>query len=254
MDSFVIEDCVRVSAPHMKKVAVLPCVKKSEGENVSTYVKIAKADYEVYHLLGIEVIPLDRTLSKSTIIEQLIALREERRQELNEKGETGESNYIEEASIFATQRKKRPADKSALPDVISIDAPTVGDVEGITMKVMMGKSREPLNIELTRENVLYLAKVSQQQIESGVVKNARGRHAQSEEHRIDTGEVGVSVVYSGRRQGAVRISVNAEHEKAKRTKYVMPEEGQGISCAIETAITLKRWLVTKGSDIALPSV
>ena len=113
-----------------------------------------------------------RPLSKTNIFEQLTKLRSDKLASLLEE------NQPQTLGVFEGMPYKRirisEATKKDIPTAIDIDAPTIGPVAGIRMKVLMSwKKTPPLFIELVHANVVYLKDVCEFQLKSNLVKRTR---------------------------------------------------------------------------------
>ena len=88
-----------------------------------------------------------------------------------------------------------------MQSIVEIDAPSIGDVEGITMKVCMSwKRTAPLFVEVDPENIAYLRAACKWQMDNGDYKRRRcepAHHATIdgiEDHGVlDTCDVGDDV-------------------------------------------------------------
>ena len=121
-------------------------------------------------------------LKYTNIFEQLRDLRHEC-SSLPEPGETNASGADEgvhfelfepssEMPIQKSKRKRYSATERAnlfKKTIITVDAPTIGDVEGIPMNILFDRRvNNPLWVELTARNITYLRRVCAHQIEQGV--------------------------------------------------------------------------------------
>jgi hypothetical protein len=93
-----------------------------------------------------------------------------------------EPTESDELSAFSGISTSRPSKKSRLSDaintggVVTILTPTIGDVQGIDMKVLGGNQKcAPLYVELDPENIAYLRSACQWQLEHEDFKRLRNK-------------------------------------------------------------------------------
>ena len=138
------------------------------------YIAVHKTDRKIQRLLlqhckavdAMASISTDSTrpLSRTDIIEQLESLR---------------NKAFSDAFQAAHRKEYDPAKKGhrllgkGLGDVAEILAPTIGDVTGIVMRVLMRPPGSPLLVQAKIEYFIYLAKVVAQQIQQGTIKREK---------------------------------------------------------------------------------
>ncbi len=155
-------DCTPVRIKHWVEV---------EGNK---YVKIAKSDASMVRLLTGQGVGASRALARTNIVETLISLRNSMSEELLRASLPEASKAEEDLGMVAddprhlAKRRRRLA--GALPDVLEIEAPALGDIASIRMNVLRQRPDQPLWVELVPENLDYLRAYVLSQIEAGDVK------------------------------------------------------------------------------------
>ena len=157
-------DSITVTTPALKGEVVL--------HNLTTvgnrkFFKVCKSDRRISRLLRasdfVAASSGERPLTNTTLIEELIGLRNNERQRLIDSNSAAasaamgvpEDDLCLDGSTSKRPRRASPSD-SALPDTVCIQAPSVADVSGISMLVVLGQPKSPLWVELTVDNIDYL--------------------------------------------------------------------------------------------------
>ena len=144
-----------VSGGHLKHTLVLSTVLEEGRE----YMKVGKKDCKIARLLCDEYAAESRPLSKTDILESLVQLRDARYEELAEEPtEAGKENL----GIDKRKARRKPPQK-ALPTSIVIQTPTIGDVAGIAMAVLLDHPGATLSMEVSTTNIAYLTAVVKNQ-------------------------------------------------------------------------------------------
>ena len=113
-----------------------------------------------------------RPLSKTDIFEQLTKLRNDKLASLLQEKQPQQTLSLFDGA--STYKRISEATELEIPKTIDIDAPTIGPVAGIRMKVLMSwKKTAPLCIELVHANVVYLKDVCEFQLKNNLVKRTR---------------------------------------------------------------------------------
>ena len=115
--------------------------------------------------------PGQRLLSKTNVIEKLTALR-------NASIKLTTPDQSEGLSAFHVAKKRKGSLKDQMGNtgVGTILAPKIGDVEGIVMKILKSpKQTSPLYIELDPENIAYLNRACQWQLNHDDFKRTRNK-------------------------------------------------------------------------------
>jgi len=159
-----IEEAIRVALPDNQAVFLHP-LQVVGGRR---FFKVCKGDHKIARLLVGSFVCTERGLTGTTILEDLISMRNQKRQELLDAKETG--NQREGLGIdSAPAQKRRKLSHFELPEVIQLDTPRVGPVQGIRMHVILGKSGTSLSIEATEANINYLRSVVAEQLSTASV-------------------------------------------------------------------------------------
>lgn len=114
-----------------------------------------------------------RPLSKTNIVEQLTALRNA---SADTKAEAESDEFDSFSGMSRPRKKQKLADAINNMGVVTILTPTIGDVQGIDMKVLGGHQKcAPLYVELDPENIAYLRSACQWQLEHEDFKRLRNK-------------------------------------------------------------------------------
>ena len=160
-------------------------------------------------------------MAKTKIIESLVAKRNQRVVSLQTPPPPEDLELDDPQPVS----KKIKLDKSAFPDYIEIESPAVGDIGGMTMKVLPGVGNESLWLELLPEVIDYLVKVAKHEVATSTRTTRQNR-----QHAL----AGVSFEarresYRGRRAGG-------------ETKYFSSKK------YADAAAAAAAWVAGKGSD------
>ena len=177
--ALVITPSVTLSGTCMKhRVTLTTTVLVGE----TRYFHVSKSDESALlcQVLGItRLVGQERTLSKTDIVEQLIAVRNSKfeswyNSQIPKAAETAElfEGMDDEPDSLRAVRKSRFV-LATMPLEAVIQAPNVGGVEGIDMKVLMGNEKKPLFLELSSHVIEYLRAVCLFQIKSCNIKRFR---------------------------------------------------------------------------------
>ena len=164
---------------------------------------ITKSDRKVQNLL-LDRADIDkgegRPLARTTIIEQIIQLRNDK--------------YNELLGITSSTRLRKSIKRKVLqlPESVQLKLPTIDTITGIDCHVKLERPKVlSLTIEFN-ENVLeYLAQVAAWQRSNGVVSPRKVTI--DSRPKVDSGHAKVSYVYSGKQQGKFRA------RSSKRSRY-----------------------------------
>lgn len=185
MSEYHIERVLSVKGPDLKDPVVFRNLKEINGE---IFVLLAKSDRAVCKLLLGKTQPNERALAKTSILETLIACR----------------NQATMSAVFPAAAedlglddprppvKKKKIDKSMFPPCVEVNGPTVAHIEGIRIKVISEVLvQSPLWVHLTPTVAEYLAKVARHQVETSERAtrprqgNTEGGHGVTFDHRRD---------------------------------------------------------------------
>ena len=144
------------------------------------YIKLAKADSKIVRLITNHGHGSERSLAHTSIIEELIKCRNERRSQLLEENQQKAAKAAglpkEDLGIDTAPPAKKSKSKAlaaALPEVIDVQTPAREGVDSIVMSVMLGSPTAPLWIELSDKNVDFIRKYAAAEIEAGDFKRSR---------------------------------------------------------------------------------
>ena len=164
------------------------------------FIKLAKGDHKIIRLLSSSSSPYERALTNTTIIEDLIDLRNKRRHELLN---PPNSEKQEELGIDSASSCKRPkVSDMMLPEVVELKVPAIGSASATNMLVLLTKPGTPLSIEATSDNIEYLRAAIAEQISdtaSPKVVSASADSTAPSEH-IDIPSAGPGITFVKGRQ------------------------------------------------------
>ena len=161
-----IEDSITVSTPDCQSVTLTNLVAHGPDK----FAKFTKSSRLIEKLLAGKSCKGERVLAATDVLETLISLRNSKREQLLQGGDEGAAEDLGlDGDTPCVSKKRRRQLKASLPSVVAIDAPSLDDVDGVRMKVLMNRPDEPLWIHLTVENLNYLRAYCSLQIE--------GRHS-----------------------------------------------------------------------------
>ena len=209
---------------------------ETKGIDERMYFNLKKSDYSVAKLLTHRIRGNDADdgdkkykplteIFKTGIIEEILTLKNDlfENSVFKDDKPTGQPRY--------TSKKVRPLVIMA-PDTGVINAPSVGSVGGIPIRVVINSPGAPLLIELSDENLTYLRDVSELQITRGDAEPPKRRRVTvPESDRVEVpGQPGVS--YSYVRQ-AFRATVLDDNGKLRNNYFKTKTDG--FSAALEKA-------------------
>ena len=144
------------------------------------YIKISKADTKIIRLITGHGIGHERALAYTSIVEDLIKLREKRRLELIEQklpSKTAKPKEDLELDTAPPSKKAKtaPALEIILPEVVDVVTPEINGVQPIVISLILGQPTSPLWIELSGKNVDYIRDVASAQMEHGGIKRNRSK-------------------------------------------------------------------------------
>ena len=205
------------------------------------FFRLTKADPQVVRLLTGHGIGCTRQLARTDIIETLMAERERVRELLIDKqSDAVQKPPHDDLGIDAPLPKKtrKASIAGALPEEVTIDAPSVGDCDGKAMKVLLGElPLSPLYVELTSDNVEYLYKFVSVQIGAGQVE-PRPRSKRCDEDKVETPASNIVWAFD---RGAFRARYRGD-DGAWKTKDFRPVESEepAASSAADQAATFMK--------------
>ena len=144
----------------MKGEAVLKDVKVVDGVTVF---KVSKTDSAITRILCGTTYRLDKPMSKTTIVEQLQAIRNSAVDAIINP-DAADDLGLGDVDYKPISAKKRKAAALAVPRFIAIESPTVGSANDISMQVMTADRQGPLWLELSTTTLQYLVDVCRIQL------------------------------------------------------------------------------------------
>lgn len=159
---------VRVEAPWMKQPLDLSSWHVVLGKR---FVKLSKMDPKISRLLLGEAPAKKRALTDTSIVEDLIKLRNaavDKEVLANHAASTARAE--EDLGVGTSQKrpdaKRRKIIEESLPPVLVIDVPGVGGGDGRAMSVLTASGQTAVSIELVAENIDFLHMVAEAQSSS----------------------------------------------------------------------------------------
>jgi hypothetical protein len=175
-----------------------------------TFIPLVKQNHATERLLGFRS-GKSRPLAATNIIETVIQLRNELY-----------ANFCkpivaDTLDIDIPVSKKKPVLKprADMPLYAPVDAPTIDDIEGIAINVLMGGPKTKLYVELDDEVLSYLQKVAQVQAATGDIR--RSRPGATGDRPSPSGK-GVSFCYKGRQRNCYRVRWKEQTAGCARAK------------------------------------
>ncbi len=187
MSNIVIQKTYTISGDNMSRVTIPVEHFIEEGDSVYLHAS-AVPNYMSALLIGRVQDRrggrVERLLAHTDVIQQLVSLRNEKITELLTK-----KDDVEQLSLFDDERSTKRIkidNKVDMPPNVAINAPTIGDVEGIPIKVMMSwRKTAPLYVELTVDVISYMRSACQWQINHANIHRGREEKKHSEKALVD---------------------------------------------------------------------
>jgi len=153
-----IEQVIQVSGGGLKRPLIIPS-DQIECEGGAKFIKLSQKHWYASTLYGDATTHKERILSKTNLFQQLAQLRNENINECV-------CRYRAEKRITKDRNHRLSIEERIqLPSTTTIEAPSIGDVTGITMKVIASsKMNSPVFMELTSTNIDYVRKACLWQI------------------------------------------------------------------------------------------
>ena len=207
MAGVVIEHVPSVRGGHLANPVHLRSFQTIDGKS---YFACRKMDSEIQRLL-VGKSGKARMLANTDILEQI---QEARNHEVDRllaaQGPEDDLGLDDDRP----QQKRSKTMPDSLPDYVTVQAPTIGDVEGISMKVLSGKYRDALWVELEASVIDYLAAAASVQITEGTIHRERSTNTTNEFNGISRDERRQG--YRARRSdGHQRYFFDKKHEDAR---------------------------------------
>ena len=164
-----------VSGGHLKDAINLRHVQQINGVH---FWRAIKSDPLVTRLLLGKSSPSERPLALTDVIEQLQALRNAAVDAIANPVAKEDLNLDDEST--STKRRRGQKGLHDLPPMVSVTAPTIGEVIGLQMKVLPHQGPHALWLELKPDIISYLSMASKYQIDHEVVaKKGKPKHKES---------------------------------------------------------------------------
>ena len=202
------------------------CSFRLVEQDGKSFFNLKKADRKIARLIfGTKRV---EDIRRTDIIEKITKLRDERFKELLALPPT--------AKVWQKRltHKKVIGKATSLPDVITICAPSVSNIEATDMNVICSKGGVPLWIEMNEDNLTYISKAMHAQVESGdiVCKHPRDNH--TDQSRVSCPAPGICFAHD---RNSWRVTTPIDNStKAKRTRYFKCEKYGGNQEALEMAM------------------
>lgn len=159
-------EVLRVEAPWMKQPLDLSSWNTVLGKR---FVKLSKMDPKISRLLLGEAPAKKRALSDTSIVEDLVKLRNaavDKAVLANHAASTARAE--EDLGVGTSQTlpdaKRRKIIEESLPQVLVVDVPGVGGGDGRSMSVLTASGQTAVSIELVAENIDFLHMVAEAQL------------------------------------------------------------------------------------------
>ena len=185
-----------VMGSHLKDSVHLKAIKNVSG---AWFWKALKSDHIVERMLLGTAQHRERPLSRTSVFETLIELRNNKMHSIINPPAEDDLGLDDEP----TPRKRAKLDLAALPSVLTVEAPTIGDAMGMPIQVLPDQPSKPLWLELSAPVIEYLMSAVAYQINNAGIHRARPQH-------LDGAELGVT--FEARRH-AVRARKDSGHQK-----------------------------------------
>ena len=166
----------RVKADHMKTFTTVD-VKYSD---MVPYIKLIKSSRKIETLFGITQ-HVGRPLADTNIIENIAELRDKKIIEMW--GEV-ESRKID---IGVNETETTIIDYSKLPQTTIVRTAPYMDVEGIDIRVLVGRPKEPVHVQLCEVVINYIVKIVAKQIEAGDIVTPHKKRKAEKFARAESG-------------------------------------------------------------------
>ena len=167
MQPLTVELQPRVSGGILKDPVCLRQIIQIDGV---VFWKANKCDAVVTRLLLGRAHQRERPLVKTNILETLSQLRNQRMLAIL----AGNHEAQDDLGLDGPEVQKiAQSDLTKLPAIIEVDAPSIGDVGGMTVKVLTCMQHQPLWLELSSSIVVYLQRACDHQLNHGDIMPSR---------------------------------------------------------------------------------
>lgn len=179
VDPIEIKSCLQVSGGGLGRRVTIPpeLLKEDNGSTFIHCSTVPKCIASLFVGRGTGAGAEERRFSRTNVFEVITKLRNAK---INEHTNSREPQETLNICGSSTKPKRISADqKLEAPVSVEIDAPRFGEVQGISMRVMLGwRKSAPLFVECTPANIAYLRGACQYQLESGGIKRTRAKKRQ----------------------------------------------------------------------------
>lgn len=152
VDTVDITPCVHIAAPWLAGGITIRDVQHVDGQ---PFFKVAKCDHRIQRLVTGKGNGEARHLTHTTIIEDLIELRNSSRSELLKSYANEAEGAKDELELDDDGADKRNF-AHMLPECVVVLAPARGDAAACSMKVLLMQPNRPLWLELSSTSIHYL--------------------------------------------------------------------------------------------------
>ena len=187
------------------------------------YLKVSKCDSKIVRLLTNHGNGTERALAGTSIIEDLLKLRNNRRQKLleanRESEEAAAGKPADDLGLDEMPMSKRPraALQAALPDAVDVQTPQIESVQSISMSVLL-PATTALWMEMTGENIDYLRAVVKIQMSEGSIHRSRCREQGVDSAVVAPSAPSTHVVWAWDR-GSFRARVKSDDGRVKHKDF-----------------------------------
>jgi hypothetical protein len=172
--SLKITKCVIVSGASLKRAVTLKHFKEEDG---TTYVHLAKTHHGLPALLSLPRVDSggQRIFTHTDVIETIKKLRDN---QFKMAVMSYAPRAVETLGLFSDMgppKIYRPSKLvlAQLPKTVTVSAPNVGGVDGISFKVLLTKGNMPLYVELNEGVLNYLTLACRHQLDQGCITRKR---------------------------------------------------------------------------------
>jgi len=219
MEPYTIEKSFTINGGGMLRRVVIPAKDLKEQDGM-TFMHVSSVSTYMLALCCAGSQQVRRPLSKTNIIEQLIELRNVH---------ATAPPVPERLNSFAPKATPRPCRANVIVDEIAgvgtIVSPTIGDVQGIEMKILgfnpgrgFNAKCAPLYVELDPENIAYLRNACQWQIDHENIKRRKTEKKVVESVDVETDPDGVNADVDVNAEVGESVDVEADVEEVGSTQ------------------------------------
>jgi hypothetical protein len=245
MEPYVIEKSFTIHGGGMLRRVVIPARDLKEQDGMTFMHVSSVSTYMI--ALCCSAAHGRRPLSKTNVIEQLIDLRNVQTIANAPPVHDELRSFKNANSVKGRDRVKHKA-VDEISAVATILSPTIGDAQGIEMKILGFNARQgfnakcaPLYVELDPENIAYLRNACQWQIEHENIKRRKTEKKVVEPVDVDADSDGVNADVDVNDEVGESVDVDADVEEVYSTQQTesQPPEDRDGRCDRELATPVK---------------